>query len=102
MYPSQEKIHPLQFRSDSLISPKDRIPQAVPVGEWELAHRASSIACVLEQVSRAMPVDIYGNYLKLFFVCQKTQFLKHRGCFCFGLRDYILQFCRSHETGRSP
>ena len=26
------------------------------MGEWELAHRASSIACVLERVPRAMPV----------------------------------------------
>jgi len=29
-------------------NPKGRIPRALPVGEWELAHRASSIACVLE------------------------------------------------------
>jgi hypothetical protein len=29
------------------------------VGEWELAHGASSIACALERVPRAMPVGIY-------------------------------------------
>ena len=41
-------------------SPKGRVPRALPVGEWVLAHRASSIACVLERVPRAMPVGIYG------------------------------------------
>ena len=29
------------------------------MGEWELAHGASSIACVLGRVPRAMPVGIY-------------------------------------------
>ena len=33
----------------------------MPVGEWKLARRASSIACALEQVPRAMPVGIYAN-----------------------------------------
>ena len=40
-------------------NPKGRVPRALPVGEWELAHRASSIACVLERVPRALPVGIY-------------------------------------------
>ena len=40
-------------------NPKGRVPRALPVGEWEVAHRASSIACVLERVPRALPVGIY-------------------------------------------
>ena len=40
-------------------NPKGRVPRALPVGEWELARRASSIACVLERVPRALPVGIY-------------------------------------------
>ncbi len=40
-------------------NPQGRAPRALPVGEWELAHRASSIACVLERVPRALPVGIY-------------------------------------------
>jgi hypothetical protein len=40
-------------------NPKGRVPRALPVGEWKLARRASSIACALEQVPRAMPVGIY-------------------------------------------
>ena len=40
-------------------NPKGRVPRALPVGEWMLAHRASSIACVLERVPRALPVGIY-------------------------------------------
>jgi len=49
----------LQAWLSHLISPKGRVPRALPVGEWELAHRASSISCVLERVPRAMPVAIY-------------------------------------------
>ena len=40
-------------------NPKGRVPRALPVGEWMLANRASSIACVLELVPRALPVGIY-------------------------------------------
>ena len=40
-------------------TPKGRVPRALPVGEWEIAHRASSIACVLERVPRALPTGIY-------------------------------------------
>jgi hypothetical protein len=29
-------------------NPKGRVPRALPVGEWELAHKALSIACVLK------------------------------------------------------
>jgi hypothetical protein len=43
-------------------NPKGRVPRAVPVGEWELALRASSIACVLERVPRVLPVGIYKSH----------------------------------------
>ena len=42
-------------------NPKGRVPRALPVGEWELAHRASSIACGLGRVPRALPVGIYKS-----------------------------------------
>jgi hypothetical protein len=42
--------------------PEGRVLRALPVGEWELAHRASSIDCVLERVPWALPVGIHtGN-----------------------------------------
>jgi hypothetical protein len=45
-------------------NPKGRVLRALPVDEWERAHRASSIACALERVPRAMSVGIYRGLWK--------------------------------------
>jgi hypothetical protein len=63
-HPSFLKIFPefpFRFLGTLFLSnnPKGRVPRALPVGEWELAQRASSIACVLKRVPRALPVGIY-------------------------------------------
>ena len=51
-----QSIHARGVKAISVLSnnPKGRVPRALPVGEWELAQRTSSVACVLKRVPRAL------------------------------------------------